>query len=81
MVAEKRHDADEEQGRHKEEEQDVELGMCVRQLFLQRGVKTKIYIRLLSQKRSSLGDRSVFECVLHSVIIHYENNYIRIIRI
>lgn len=35
MVAEKRHDADEEQGRHKEEEQDVELGVCVRQLFLQ----------------------------------------------
>lgn len=43
MVAEKWHNADEEQGRHKEEEQDVELGMCVRQLFLQRGVKTKIH--------------------------------------
>lgn len=43
MVAEKWHDADEEQGRHKEEEQDVELGMCVRQLFLQRGVKTKVH--------------------------------------
>lgn len=61
MVAEKRHDADKEQGGHKEEEEDVELGVFVRELVLQRGVKTKIYIRLLSQKSSSLGDKSVFE--------------------
>lgn len=50
MVAEKRHDADKEQGRHEEEEQDVELGMCVRQLFLQRDVKTKIYQSGQSEK-------------------------------
>lgn len=71
MVAEKRHDADKEQGRHKEEEQDVELGMCVRQLFLQRGVKTKTY-QVVSQKRSSLGDKSVFECLLHNVLLVFQ---------
>lgn len=34
MVAEKWPNADKEQGRHEKEKQDVELGMCVRQLFL-----------------------------------------------
>lgn len=43
VVAEKGDDADEEQGRHKEEEQDVELGVRVGQLFLQRGGKTKTH--------------------------------------
>lgn len=68
MVAEKWHDADEEQGRHKEEEQDVELGMCVRQLFLQRGVKTKIHQAGQTEEvivRSSWGDGRV-HCTTNS---------------
>jgi len=39
MVAEKRHDADEEQGRHEKQEQYVEFGVCVRQLFLKKKEK------------------------------------------
>lgn len=37
MIAEKWQDADKEQGRHKKQKQDVEFGMRVRQLFLQKG--------------------------------------------
>ncbi len=39
MVAEKWHDADKEQSRHEKQKQDVEFGVCVRQLFLQRETK------------------------------------------
>lgn len=34
VVTEQRADADEEEGSHDEEEQDVELGVCVGELFL-----------------------------------------------
>lgn len=37
MVAEKWQDADKEQGRHEKQKQDVEFGVRVSQLFLQRG--------------------------------------------
>lgn len=36
MVAEQRADADAEEGGHDEEEQDVELGVCVGELLLQK---------------------------------------------
>ena len=41
MVAEKWQDADEEQRRHEKQKQDVEFGVRVGQLFLQREKKKK----------------------------------------
>lgn len=42
VVGEKRHDADEEHGRHKEEEQHVEFRMNVRQLILIRRKRKRL---------------------------------------
>lgn len=50
MIAEKWQDADKKQGRHKKQKQDVEFGMRVRQLFLQRGGKKRTEILSIMEK-------------------------------